>query len=207
MTGPFRTRADAGRLLAPAVQRWCDDHGMSAPVVLGIPRGGVVVAAPVAAALDAPLGVVVVRKLGAPGRPEFAVGAIAEGVRVDGGLADDDAALAAVESAERGELARRTRVYAGGAEVAQGADVVVIDDGIATGSTAVAAVRSLRPRAGRILLAVPVAPASWHPPAEADGFVCLRPIADFWAVGQHYRDFAQTADGEVIELLAAARDR
>ncbi len=209
MTVPFADRTDAGRMLVPELRHLCASRAITAPIVLGIPRGGVVVAAPVADALNAPLGVIVVRKVGSPERPEYALGALADGVRVmpaQAHLSPREAQrIARVERREREELARRTRAYVGGARPTPGDDVIVVDDGIATGSTATAAVRALSPAVGRVILAVPVAPAEWEPPPEVEAYVCLRPVEHFGAVGAHYDDFAPTHDAEVIDLLARAR--
>lgn len=199
----FADRRAAGDDLASSLEAW---RGTDA-VVFGIPRGGVVVAARVAAALGLPLDVAVVRKLGAPAHEEYAVGAIAEGVRV----VDEQAVrgvgereLEAVEAGERQELARRSKAFPRRVTDLTGRTALVVDDGIATGATATAACLALRAEgASRIVLASPVAPASWQPPAAAvDEYVCPHPAADFWAVGQYYDDFTQTSDGEVIGLLS-----
>ena len=204
----FADRADAGRVLARSLERW---RGTDA-VVLGIPRGGVVTAAAVAAELSLPLDAVVVRKLGASGREEFAVGAIADGVRIVtpsamewAGMSQRD--LDAVEAAERDELARRTAAFGSGTTDVAGRTAIVVDDGVATGSSAVAACRAVRAREPeRIVLAVPVAPARWRPAPDAfDEFVCPHLEHDFWAVGQYYDDFTQTTDEQVLELLRASR--
>ena len=201
----FADRAHAGRELAGELAHL---RGMDA-VVLGIPRGGVVVAAPVARALMLPLGVAVVRKLGAPQHDEFALGAIADGVRVVDPVSLHDAKvtpaqLAAVEQRERAELARRTTSFELTGLDVSGRTVIIIDDGIATGSTARAACLAQRGRgAARIVLAVPVAPQSWRPdPAEVDEYICPHREAHFWAVGQYYDDFTQTTDDEVTRLLS-----
>jgi putative phosphoribosyl transferase len=200
---PFADRADAGIRLAPALAEW---RGADA-VVCGIPRGGVVVAAEVARALGLPLDVAVVRKLGATSNEEFAVGAIAEGVRVVqpdavrfAGMGPEQ--LDFVEALERVELRRRTELFGGEAQL-DGRTAIVVDDGIATGATAIAACKAVRARgAVRIVLATPVAPATWRPSRDiADDYVCLVPEQEFWAVGQFYRDFRQTTDAEVLDLL------
>lgn len=200
----FADRADAGRRLAAALERW---QGSDA-VVVGIPRGGVPVGAEVAHALGLPLTAIVVRKLGAPAHEEYAIGAIAADAR----LVYDDAVraervrpddLAAVEARERAELQRRSELFAGGPDVA-GRPALVVDDGIATGATAVVACRAVRARgATHVVLAVPVAPARWHPPSDAaDEYVCPHREAEFWAVEQFYERFTQTTDAEVVDLLS-----
>lgn len=203
----FADRREAGRELAAELAQW---RGTDA-VVLGIPRGGVVVAAAVAEELGLPLDAVVVRKLGASGHEEFAVGAIADGVRIVtpgavrwAGMSEDD--LERVEAAERDELARRTDAYGARLGDLTGRTALVVDDGVATGASAIAACRAVRTRGpARVVLAVPVAPARWRAPADAvDEFVCPHPEDDFWAVGQYYDDFGQTSDAEVVRLLGAA---
>jgi putative phosphoribosyl transferase len=206
----FRDRADAGRQLAWRLQQYRTE----APVVVGLPRGGVPVAAEVARALEAPLDVLVVRKLGCPWQPELALGAIGEaGAMVLNpalitsiGLAPQD--LAGVIGAERGELERRLARYRGTrpAVPVAGRTVIVVDDGLATGATARAAIRVLRQRgARRIVLAVPVAPPETVKAlgAVADEVVALETPRAFLAIGQCYDDFAQTSDQEVTRLLGA----
>ncbi len=211
----FRDRIDAGQQLASVLGH------LRGPdtVVVGLPRGGVPVAARVAAALDAPLDVILVRKLGVPFQPELAMGAIGEDdvrvvdahiVRMVGVGADE---LAAVEHRERAELERRSERYRRGRPRTSlaGRTVVVVDDGVATGSTARAACEVARAEgARRVVLAVPVAPADWTHrlgPA-ADEYVAVETPDDFSGVGQFYRDFTQTSDDAVIALLDdAARPR
>lgn len=203
-------RTEAGQRLAALLggRAWHD------PVVLALPRGGVPVAAPIAAALGAPLDVIVVRKLGAPRQPELAIGAIAEpDVRVlDPTLLDrlriDEAELADIETAERRELQRRIHRYRGdrGLPALAGRSVIVVDDGLATGATAVAACRAARAAgAAELVFAVPVGSDAGigHVRAEADEVVCPLVPHAFRAVGQWYERFGQTSDDEVQAILAA----
>ena len=203
----FADRREAGRQLAAQLEHW---RGTDA-VVLGIPRGGVVIAAEVAAVLGLPLDIVVVRKLGAAGHEEFAVGAIADGVRLVEPSAVQWAQMSSsdvddVEAAERDELRRRSAAFGSGRVDLTGRTAIVVDDGVATGSSAIVACTALRARGpARIVLAVPVAPERFSPPSDAiDEFVCPYREADFWAVGQYYDDFSQTTDAEVVALLRAA---
>ncbi|GAA4263252.1 phosphoribosyltransferase family protein [Dactylosporangium darangshiense] len=210
----FANRVDAGRQLAGKLS-WLRGQDV---VVLGLPRGGVPVAYQVAAALRAPLDVIIVRKLGVPEQPELGMGAIGEdGVRVlnprvirHAGVPAD--ALAAVEESERAVLAGRARLLRGDrvAEDLRGRTAVIVDDGIATGSTAKAACQVARARgASRVVLAVPVAPADLIEPLRrvADDVVCVRNLRWLWAIGQWYADFTPTSDDEVRELLAGAARR
>ena len=187
-------------------------------VVLGLPRGGVPVAFEVARELDAPLDVIVVRKLGVPYQPELGMGAIGEdGVRVlnhevlaMARVSEDE--VAAVERSERAELERRATRYRGSTPRSSlvGRTAVVVDDGIATGSTARAACQVARAHgASRVILAVPVAPRSSLGLLDevADELLCLATPEPFYAVGQFYRDFSQTSDEEVVELLERAATR
>jgi predicted phosphoribosyltransferase len=185
------------------------------PVVLALPRGGVPVAAEVARALGAPLDVIVVRKLGMPLQPELGFGAIGEGgvCLLDRELVDrarlTGAEIAEVESEQNKELDRRVRLYRGDRPLTpvDGRTVVIVDDGLATGGTAGAAVQVVRARgARRIVLAVPVAPPATvrELEAEADEVVSLLTPDRFGAVGLWYEDFAQTSDDEVAALLHPA---
>ncbi|MFJ8433389.1 phosphoribosyltransferase family protein [Kitasatospora sp. NPDC094019] len=207
----FTDRADAGRRLAA---RLAHLRGPDT-VVVALPRGGVPVAAEVAAALAAPLDICVIRKLGVPEQPELGAGAIGEdGVRV---LNQEvlrlarvtPGQLAAVEARERTELERRARRYRGDRSPVdlRGRTVVVVDDGVATGSTARAACLIARARgARRVVLAVPVAPEEWTERLGdvADELVCVATPAPFFAIGEFYADFAQTGDAEVLRHLGGA---
>lgn len=207
----FADRIDAGRQLAAQLT-----HLRRADVVvLGLPRGGVPVALEVARALGAPLDVIVVRKLGVPVQPELAMGAIGEdGVRVINesvvrlaGVREAD--LAAVEARERAELARRAARLRGHRARLSLIEktAIVVDDGIATGSTARAACEVARAHgASRVVLAVPVAPREWASRLAdaADELVCVASPRDFVAVGQFYADFSATSDDEVVRCLALA---
>jgi predicted phosphoribosyltransferase len=210
----FRDRADAGRILAAELGHLA---GRADVLVLALPRGGVPVAYEVAAALGAPLDVLVVRKLGTPGQPELAMGAVAGGgvqvlnKSVIDRLAIGADAIAEVSAVESAELARREEAYRPGRpplDVA-GRVVVVVDDGLATGSTMRAAVAALRAMApARVLVAVPVGAASTcaELAGEADEVVCARTPASFAAVGQWYEDFSETTDDDIRALLAAKED-
>jgi putative phosphoribosyl transferase len=204
----FADRADAGRRLAARLGHLRGEH----VVVVGLPRGGVPVAFEVARALGAPLDVIVVRKLGVPFQPELGMGAIGEdGVRVidqeivrRGEISADE--LAAVEARERRELERRVVRYRRGRprQPLDGRVVVVVDDGLATGSTARAACQVARAQgASRVVLAVPVAPAGWETRLGdvADELVCVETPQAFFAIGEFYADFSQTADDEVVACL------
>ncbi|MFF2302683.1 phosphoribosyltransferase family protein [Streptomyces sp. NPDC058128] len=208
----FSDRTDAGRQLAARLGH-LKGHDL---VVLGLPRGGVPVAAEVADALDAPLDICLVRKLGVPQQPELAMGALGEGgVRVvnervlhEAGVGARD--LAAVEEREHVVLDQRARRYRGSRPSVplEGRTVLVVDDGLATGATALAACRVVRARgAARIVLAVPVAPRGWTARlgGEADETVSVHAPEVFSAIGQFYRDFTQTPDAEVVACLDRIR--
>ena len=211
MTMSFLDRSDAGRRLA---NRMLHLRGEDV-VVLALPRGGVPVAAEVARALGAPLDVIVVRKLGVPVQPELGMGAIGEGdVRIINPEVVaithvTDAEIAAVERRERAELDRRARRFRGDRPRTPlaGRTAVIIDDGIATGSTARAACQVARAQgAARVVLAVPVAPPSACTAlaADADEVICLETPGHFLAIGEWYQDFSQTSDREVVSLLQRA---
>jgi putative phosphoribosyl transferase len=203
----FEDRADAGRRLAEAL----DAYRVARPVILGIPRGGVVVGAEVARTLDAPLDVVVPRKVRAPGNPELGLGAVATGIRVlDDRLIErlhvNAGYLEEEIEVELREIGRRERTYREDRprRALRGRPAIVVDDGIATGGTAVAALRWTRAQdPSRVVLAVPVAPPQTieRLSREADDIVALATPTPFVAVGEWYERFEQTSDAEVVRLL------
>lgn len=208
---PYADRSEAGRVLAERLA----PAGLEGAVVLALPRGGVPVGHEIARRLSCPLDVLVTRKIGYPPQPELGVGAIAEGgapVFDDAllarlGLTEED--LAATVAAERAELTRRIEVYRRGRPLPEtaGRPVIVVDDGLATGGTARAAVRALRGRGpSRLVLAVPVGAADTVAALEAEVDELVVPAAprDFRAVGQWYRDFEQLTDADVVAWLDRA---
>ena len=207
----FADRSDAGRKLAQALLRYKDQE----PVILALLRGGVPVAAEVAAALDAPLDLILVRKIGVPAQPELAMGAVANGGAPLVVRNDDVIRMAGIEEAEfetirereLAEIERRRRLYLGSrASVDVGGRVaIVIDDGIATGATTRAALRATRIRKpGKLVLAVPVAPTDTLAAMrqEADDVICLEDHEFFGAIGFYYGDFRQLSDREVKDTVA-----
>jgi len=208
----FRDREEAGRMLAEQLR----EHVGEAPVVLALPRGGVAVGYEIARALDLPLDVMMVRKLGVPWHPELGMGAIAEGGAVylnRDVLAEaelDAEELKKVITDEAREMERRVQRYRGGHPPTdvKGRTVILVDDGLATGGTARAAVRALRDfGAGRIILAVPVAASQTAEPLrdEVDVLVAVQEPSNLWAIGSWYEDFHQMTDEEVLVLLDQAR--
>ena len=207
---PFKNRCEAGRRLAVALAGYKEQK----PTILALPRGGVAVAAEVAAALEAPLDLILVRKVGVPFQPELAMGAVVDGggsimVRNEDVIEHvgiDEAAFKSACDAEFAEIDRRRDRYLGNRERAEvaGRTAIVIDDGIATGATTRAALRATRIRnPKRLVLAVPVAPSDSLPELrrEADDIVCLEDHPMLGAIGYYYRDFRQVSDEEVIEIL------
>jgi predicted phosphoribosyltransferase len=206
----FANRQEAGRQLA---QRLALLEGAeSGALLLAVPRGGVVVAAEIARALRLPLDVFITRKLGAPGNEELAIGALSSDgtVVLDEQLTRstgaDEAYIAQETERQRQEISRRLRRYRGERPppAVTGRTVVLVDDGVATGATTLAALRALRKQApGRLILAVPVGPPDSinRLSAEADEVICLATPEPFWAVGRFFADWSQTTDEEVATLL------
>lgn len=209
----FKDRTDAGRKLAEAL----GGSVMSDPLILALPRGGVPVAFEVAKALHAPLDLVLVRKIGAPGHAEYGIGAVVDGT--DPQLVLNEEAMEIVrpprdyieteKKRQLAEIERRRKLYFGGKPPlsVKGRTVVLVDDGIATGGTVRVALKALRKdQAARIVLAVPVAPRDTLDLVgkDADEVICLATPDPFVAVGLHYEDFDQTTDDEVVDLLRAA---
>ncbi len=214
MTGPrlpFQDRREAGQVLAEQLEHY---RGRPDLLVLALPRGGVAVGFEVAHALHSPLDVFVVRKLGHPGHEEFAMGAIASGgIQVMSpltGMTVSPEAIAEVVAREQAELARRERLYRGERPPLdlQGRTVIVVDDGLATGSTMLVAVLAIRQQhPARLVVAAPVGAAEtcWTLRAQADEVVCAATPSPFGAVGLWYRDFPQASDDDVHALLDEAR--
>jgi putative phosphoribosyl transferase len=206
----FRDRADAGHRLANALAKY---KGRDA-VVLALPRGGVPVAAEVAATLDAPLDLILVRKIGVPFQPELAMGAVVDGLapivvrneevlRISGTTASE---FDEVCAKERAEIERRRKLYIGDRPRAEitGRVVIVVDDGIATGTTTRAALQAVRKQKPKeLVLAVPVAPRETVAElrGEVDALICLEMPEPFGAIGYFYRDFEQVSDEEVMTIL------
>ncbi len=212
MTHLFRNRTEAGRELAAALMKFADREDV---IVLGLPRGGVAVALEVSKKLNVPLDVFVVRKLGVPGYPELAMGAIATGhvrvlnLEVVRGLGISQITIDSVAAKEEQELRRRELAYRGNESSPdlRGKTVILVDDGIATGSTMRAAVQAVRQQdPAHLVVAVPTAaPGSYaEVKRQVDEIVALMTPGDFYAVGQWYEDFAQITDAEVTEFLELA---
>jgi putative phosphoribosyl transferase len=208
---PFIDRTDAGRQLAKALARYKAQR----PLVLALPRGGVPVAAEVATVLDAPLDLILVRKIGVPFQPELAMGAVVDGREPVIVRNEDVISLTGVSEREfnatcdqqLAEIERRRKLYLGNRPhpLIAGRTVIVVDDGIATGATTRAALQAVRMRKpSKLVLAVPVAPTESLKElrGEADEIICLEDYEDFGAIGLFYSDFRQVSDTEVIEILA-----
>jgi predicted phosphoribosyltransferase len=208
---PFIDRTDAGQQLAKALARYKAQR----PVVLALPRGGVPVAAEVATALDAPLDLILVRKIGVPFQPELAMGAVVDGVKPVivrneeviqlSGVSETD--FNAIRDEQLAEIERRRKLYLGDRPHpnVSGRTVIVVDDGIATGATTRAALHAIKMRKpSKLVLAVPVAPTDTLKELrdEADDIVCLEDYEEFGAIGLFYSDFRQVSDTEVIAILA-----
>lgn len=208
----FRDRIDAGRLLAERLSR----YRSRGAVVLAIPRGGVVIGAEVASTLDASLNVTIPRKIGAPGNPELAIGAVTEegeaflDTALVGSLGVTQSYIEAQTRMEVEEIRRRMKTYLGDQRRPELKEriVILVDDGIATGATMKAAVRSVRRQdPAKVVVAVPVAPPETVESLKdvADTVVCLRAPTAFYAIGQFYQDFEQVGDAEVISILRKAK--
>lgn len=210
----FEDRYDAGRALVPALR----DRALNNPIIIGLPRGGVPVAYEIALALKAPLDIITVRKLGAPSRPELAIGAIASGgiqvlneeliARIPG---LDESVIETIVTNEMRELSRRERLYRGDRPFPdlRRREVVLVDDGMATGATMRAAAEAvLSQEPSKLLVAVPTASKEAVQPLEemVDDVVCLETPSPFLAVGYFYRNFGQTSDEEVRGLLTEVHD-
>jgi putative phosphoribosyl transferase len=211
---PFVDRVDAGRRLASALK----DLANKDTAVLAIPRGGVVVGYEVAKALNLPLDIIIPRKIGAPDNPELAIGAMTE----DGTVLLDEQIVESLRvskeyiqkesEAQKREIQRRLNLYRGDVPypILENRSVIIVDDGIATGSTMKAALASVRNRGARsVIVAIPVGPPSTIKELEekADKVVCLRTPEPFYAIGQFYENFAQTPDEQVTRLLKLIREQ
>ncbi len=210
----YKNRSDAGKRLAQELL----EYGRDDPIILALPRGGVAIAAGIALAFDAPLDLILVRKLGVPWQPELAMGAVVDGgqphvVRNEGILGQLDIPEEVFqETCERelGEIERRRKLYLDDRPRAdlENRVVIVVDDGIATGATTRAALRAVRRRMPKwLVLAVPVAPTGTleELSGEADDIVCPQSHEPFYAIGAFYEDFHQIGDSEVIEILSEVR--
>ena len=208
----FRNRIEAGKKLAEELQ----DYVSQDVIVVAIPRGGVVIGYEVALQLSSPLDIVIPRKIGAPGNPEFAIGAVTEdgtivlNKQADAILGISEEYLEKTTEREISEIARRAAIYRHGAqpEPLKGKTVIIVDDGLATGATMGAAVASIRKRgASKIVVAVPVAPpdAIIKLSKDVDKIICPVVYESFYAIGQFYDDFNQVEDDEVIRLLEQNR--
>ncbi len=210
----FADRQDAGRQLAEKLTRFKSKD----PVVLALPRGGVPIGREVAAALEAPLDLILVRKIGAPGQPELALGAVVDGARPELVINEDvramlhvsDGYIAREEARQLDEIKRRRTLWLGDRPrvPVKGRTALIVDDGIATGATVRAALRAVRRAApARLVLAAPVAPPDTVEELreDADEVICLATPSAFWAISMFYADFPQVADDAVSAMMDAAR--
>jgi predicted phosphoribosyltransferase len=210
----FKDRRDAGRKLAQIVAK---QHDLDNAIVLGLPRGGVPVAYEVACKLNLPLDVFLVRKLGVPAQEELAMGAVASGGTVVMNpsivhrLGISPEIIQAAISREESEIERRERIYRDGNPPlrVEGRAAILVDDGLATGASMLAAIRALHPRAERVIVAVPVASRDTCDElrGEVDQLICATIPEPFFALSMFYRDFAPTSDEEVRTLILQARKR
>ena len=211
---PFNDRSEAGKRLAVALEAYRGER----PVILALPRGGVPVAAEIATALDAPLDLILVRKVGVPFQPELAMGAVVDGGKpiivrnedVIGAIGISEADFQSVCQKELAEVERRRQRYLGNRPPVDVTDrtVIVVDDGLATGATTRAALRAIwRRRPRKVVLAVPVAPSDTLADmrTEADDVICLESYEFFGAIGAYYADFNQVSDEDVTAALTAAK--
>ncbi len=205
----FADRMDGGIQLAKKLKHYKAGKEV---LVLALPRGGVVTGFAVACAIDAPLDILIVRKIGFPGQPELAIGAVSEtgavvlNQRIISYGAVTGKYIEDAISAQKEEIVRRIKLYRGGSRIEKldGKTIILVDDGVATGATIKAAIATLKEeKIGRLVVAVPVSPrdTAGELGAMADEFICLYTPSDFLAVGNYYRDFAQVTDEEVVEIL------
>ena len=211
----FNDRSDAGIQLASRLKEYKDKEGV---LVLALPRGGVVTGYEIARHLNAPLDIVIVRKIGFPGQPELAIGAVSETGTVVlndyiiSGYGVSKEYIESEVSRQKEEIARRVKLYRKGKWLSglEGKTVILVDDGIATGATMKVAIATLREeKLNKLVVALPVAPSSVAEEIEkiVDEFICIETPLDFMAVGSYYYDFTQVSDKEVVELLRRSEEK
>jgi putative phosphoribosyl transferase len=211
----FNDRSDAGIQLASRLKEYKDKKGV---LVLALPRGGVVTGYEIARHLNAPLDIVIVRKIGFPGQPELAIGAVSETGTVVlndyiiSGYGVSKEYIESEVSRQKEEIARRVKLYRKGKWLSglEGKTVILVDDGIATGATMKVAIATLREeKLNKLVVALPVAPSSVAEEIEkmVDEFICIETPLDFMAVGSYYYDFTQVSDKEVVELLRRSEEK